>query len=232
MAAADPVSAAPPLEAARTADMRLEFDDRSARMMQQINVWRDELIAWFKTLFSAAIYATLIVTFGFQVARVEGLSMAPGSTNAAYIGFRAPLVPPTNRANALIVPVNNFTTLASAGGPPGTAVFGEPIQLNLGCRGIRSIEGHTNGYLLVVGPPGPATGVSPADFRLFTWTGYATNTPQERAADLSGLNPEGIVEVPTFCTNGPPSSFWYSYLLTYVPWKSKENVPEEPARMR
>ena len=59
------------------ADIRLEADDRNARMMQQINVWRDELIAWFKTLFSAAIYATLIVTFGFQVARVEGLSMAP-----------------------------------------------------------------------------------------------------------------------------------------------------------
>ena len=38
---------------------------------------RDELVAWFKTLASAAVYATLIVTFGFQVARVEGLSMAP-----------------------------------------------------------------------------------------------------------------------------------------------------------
>jgi len=38
---------------------------------------RDELVAWMKTLFSAAVYATLIVTFGFQVARVEGQSMAP-----------------------------------------------------------------------------------------------------------------------------------------------------------
>ena len=37
----------------------------------------EELIAWFKTLASAAVYATLIVTFGFQVARVEGQSMAP-----------------------------------------------------------------------------------------------------------------------------------------------------------
>jgi signal peptidase I len=34
-------------------------------------------VAWFKTLVSAAVYATLIVTFGFQVARVEGQSMAP-----------------------------------------------------------------------------------------------------------------------------------------------------------
>jgi signal peptidase I len=37
----------------------------------------EELLAWFKTLVSAAVYATLIVTFGFQVARVEGQSMAP-----------------------------------------------------------------------------------------------------------------------------------------------------------
>ena len=37
----------------------------------------DEAVAWLKTLASAAVYATLIVTFGFQVARVEGHSMAP-----------------------------------------------------------------------------------------------------------------------------------------------------------
>lgn len=37
----------------------------------------ENLLAWFKTLASAAVYATLIVTFGFQVARVEGQSMAP-----------------------------------------------------------------------------------------------------------------------------------------------------------
>jgi signal peptidase I len=36
-----------------------------------------EIMAGVRTLFSAAIYATLIVTFGFQVARVDGLSMAP-----------------------------------------------------------------------------------------------------------------------------------------------------------
>ena len=37
----------------------------------------EEFVAWLKTLASAAVYATLIVTFGFQVARVEGQSMAP-----------------------------------------------------------------------------------------------------------------------------------------------------------
>ena len=37
----------------------------------------DELFGWFKTLVSAAVYATIIVTFGFQVARVDGESMTP-----------------------------------------------------------------------------------------------------------------------------------------------------------
>ncbi|MDA1184184.1 MAG: signal peptidase I [Acidobacteria bacterium] len=58
-------------------DVRLAIDDRRAMPMRRLAMWRDELIAWFKTLASAAVYATLIVTFGFQVARVEGLSMAP-----------------------------------------------------------------------------------------------------------------------------------------------------------
>jgi signal peptidase I len=42
-------------------------------------LWRalDGIVAWLKIAGSAAVYATLLVTFGFQVARVEGHSMAP-----------------------------------------------------------------------------------------------------------------------------------------------------------
>src|SRR3954469_9946328 len=45
-----------------------------------IGAWKrmgSEILAGLQTLVSAAVYATLIVTFGFQVARVDGLSMAP-----------------------------------------------------------------------------------------------------------------------------------------------------------
>jgi len=56
----------------------LPSGDASAdRVVQQFGVWAQELIEWAKTLASAAVYATVIVTFGFQVARVDGLSMAP-----------------------------------------------------------------------------------------------------------------------------------------------------------
>ena len=54
-------------------DARLAIDGGALRMERVV----EELVAWLKTLASAAVYATLIVTFGFQVARVEGHSMAP-----------------------------------------------------------------------------------------------------------------------------------------------------------
>ena len=55
----------------------MSMPDQTALTMQRLTIWKDELVAWFKTLASAGVYATLIVTFGFQVARVEGQSMAP-----------------------------------------------------------------------------------------------------------------------------------------------------------
>jgi signal peptidase I len=57
--------------ASREADLRLTSP--GIRLAQV----KEELVAWVKTLVSAAVYAVLIVTFGFQVARVEGQSMAP-----------------------------------------------------------------------------------------------------------------------------------------------------------
>ena len=50
---------------------------RSSDIVEPLRIWRDELEAWLRTLTSAAVYTTLIVTFVFQVARVEGVSMAP-----------------------------------------------------------------------------------------------------------------------------------------------------------
>ena len=47
---------------------------------RHVSVWArmgHEIVTALQTLVSAAVYATLIVTFGFQVARVDGLSMAP-----------------------------------------------------------------------------------------------------------------------------------------------------------
>ncbi len=44
---------------------------------RRLATWREEFVAWVSTLAQATVYATLVVTFGVQVARVEGQSMAP-----------------------------------------------------------------------------------------------------------------------------------------------------------
>ena len=133
---------------------------------------------------------------------IEGLTIAPDGITG-YLSFRAPISPVSNRTKALIVPVTNFTSLVSGNPTGGSATFGVPILLDLGGRGIREIKGNGNGqYLIVAGPSGGA-GADPNAFKLYTWTGSATDAPVLRAADLSGLSGtngnssiESIVEVP------------------------------------
>ncbi len=71
-AAADPSTPPPPI--ATPAPAGADGSPKGPTLLSRL---AQEFVAWLKTLASAAVYATLIVTFGFQVARVEGLSMAP-----------------------------------------------------------------------------------------------------------------------------------------------------------
>lgn len=135
---------------------------------------------------------------------IEGLTIAPDGTTG-YIAFRAPKVPLPTRNRALIVPITNFTALVTGNPTTGPATFGAPIELNLGGRAIRSIERNmSNEYLIIAGPAGQATGLPPADFRLYLWTGNPANAPQGTDANLTVLNTggsfEGIVEVPDLLT--------------------------------
>jgi signal peptidase I len=80
--AADPFIAPEPLVAAEPVPaMTAGMIPPDGRPMESnafpVSRIAEEVVAWLKTLASAAVYATLIVTFGFQVARVEGQSMAP-----------------------------------------------------------------------------------------------------------------------------------------------------------
>jgi hypothetical protein len=128
---------------------------------------------------------------------IEGLAMAPGSTTIAWIGFRAPIVPATNRLYTLIVPVLNFDVLAISDSTPGLAAFGDPIELDFQGRGIRSFEGDTNGYLIITGPPSNIpTPIPPYDYKMYSWSGNPADPPRQHAADFTGLNPEALVELP------------------------------------
>jgi len=84
--------------------------------------------------------------------------------------------------------VTNFSSLPGASA--GSATFGAPIFLDLGGRGIRSIERNNTGqYLIIAGPTGGA-----GTFKFYTWTGLASDQPIERLTDLSTLNANGSFE--------------------------------------
>jgi hypothetical protein len=112
----------------------------------------------------------------------------------------------------------------------GLAVLGEAIELNLGGRGIRSIEANSAGVLIVAGPADNGQ-----DFRLFTWTGNHSDSPQERLADLAGMTPEGIVEIPA----GPLNDDTVVQLVSdngtanwYADGISAKNLPEPFTKFR
>ena len=126
---------------------------------------------------------------------IEGLTMAPNSTTAAYIGFRTPYSNPTSRDKALVIPITNFTSLPGAS--PGTATFGTPIQLDLDGRGIRSIECNNKGCLLIAGPAGEP---SPTDtFDLYFWSGNSADAAEllPTTPGMGQLNWEAIAELPS-----------------------------------
>lgn len=108
---------------------------------------------------------------------IEGL--AATRDGQLLIGFRNPI--PGN--GALIIPlVNPAEVVAGA-----RARFGDPIQINLGGYGIRSIEQWRGGYLIV---GGSADGKGKS--RLYEWTGDAQPPRLISGVDFEGINPEAI----------------------------------------
>lgn len=139
--------------------------------------------------------------FGFAASSGPGL--APENTNGfsiegmttsvdnseLWLGFRAPQTDTTTRDKALIVPVTNYQALLADKTMTTAPTFGEAIELNLGGRGIRSIDKAKDGsgYLIIAGPSGGATDAVTNDFRLYTWDGKAEDAPVELDNNLDAL---------------------------------------------
>ncbi|MEE1745784.1 MULTISPECIES: DUF3616 domain-containing protein [unclassified Streptomyces] len=165
---------------------------------------RDDLVAWDKAngdrLGFAAGTADGEVPKQIDGFNIEGLEFAPGSTTTAYLGFRAPLVPPKSGGKALIVPVTNFDKVAGSG---KKAVMGEPIELDLGGLSIRDIRKNAaDQYLIVAGSWAADDNADP--YALYSWDGVAGHAPVKRA-DLPTADPggwEAVVEVPDLTAPG------------------------------
>lgn len=123
---------------------------------------------------------------------IEGLCATPAGT--LYVGFRNPIP----EGKALIVPLLNPAELVEGG---GRARFGEPLQLDLGGLGIRSIKywARRGTFMIVAGHFGAEEPGDPAGrpSELYTWSGADGDAPVRVAGvDLAGLNPEAQVIYP------------------------------------
>ncbi|MEO6277065.1 DUF3616 domain-containing protein [Roseateles sp.] len=113
---------------------------------------------------------------------IEGLAAA--ADGSLLIGLRNPI--PLGKA--VVVPLLNPAELVDGKGP---ARFGAVIRLDLGGRGVRSIERVGAGYLIAAGPAAD-TGT----FALFRWSGKAAEAPSPVQLDLNALRPEALFAWP------------------------------------
>lgn len=132
---------------------------------------------------------------GLKLAAAEPLAPeAPGGLNiealvalpdgALLIGFRNPV--PQNRA--ILVPLLNPAEVVAGKAP----VFGAPLLLDLGGRGIRALERLDDGRFVIVAGPPADTGT----FAVYLWSGDANQPATALPAALGTLRPEGVVRFP------------------------------------
>ncbi|MFI8241545.1 DUF3616 domain-containing protein [Streptomyces sp. NPDC085866] len=158
---------------------------------------RDDLVAWDEA--NGDRYGFAAGTADGQTPKqadgfnVEGLEFAPGSTTTAYVGFRAPLVPPQTGGKALIVPVTDMDKVVH-----GTkATFGTPIELDLGGLSIRDLRRGAQGQFLILAGSWAADDNSDPQ-ALYRWDGVAGHQPV-KVLDLPTSDAgawESVVSVP------------------------------------
>lgn len=114
---------------------------------------------------------------------IEGLAAAPDGR--LLIGLRNPLP----RGRALLIPLENPADVIDHG---QRARLGAPVELDLGGRGIRSIERVGDAYVIVAGPPADR-----GSFALYRWSGQAQEAPTPVAGvSLGDLRPEAMFALP------------------------------------
>ena len=129
--------------------------------------------------FDAAAQRAPEASGGFNI---EGLAATPEGT--LLIGLRNPLA----HNKALVVPLLNPAELLDG----RKARFGTAVELDLGKRGIRSIERIGDAYLIVAGPP-----ANRGDFALYRWSGHVDDNPVRLThINFGTLHPEAMFAVP------------------------------------
>ncbi len=107
--------------------------------------------------------ASGVVPEGVNGFSIEGMTASQDGTQL-LLAFRAPMTDTVTREKAFIVPLA-ISGLIGTGSP----TIGTAVELNLGGRGIRSVEKSADGtgYLVLAGPAGAASAQVTHDFRLY-----------------------------------------------------------------
>ena len=109
---------------------------------------------------------------------VEGMEFASGSTETAYVGFRAPLSPAKAGGDAIVVPVTNLGALATSGQNTSVhATFGEPLLWNLEGLSVRDMRKNAAGEYLIIAGSWAASGPQ----ALYVWDGVPADPPVQGA---------------------------------------------------
>jgi hypothetical protein len=140
---------------------------------------------------------------------VEGIEFAGTGGSTAYLAFRAPLEPTTDRHLAMLVPVTNFAALPGAGDPGSVhATFGAPVLFDLGGLGIRDIRRNAAGQYLIIAGTADDTNSGSV---LYAWDGDPAHAPRRTGTMLPQLPAgdnlgawETIVGVPDPLVAGAP----------------------------
>lgn len=114
----------------------------------------------------------------FGALDIEGLAATP--EGHLLIGFRNPIP----EGKALLVRMLNPLEVIEGKSPK----FGEPIQLDLGGRGIRSMDLCGNRYVIIAGSYD-----SKQNFQMYEWDGKTCQTMN--SPDFTGFNPEGLCSI-------------------------------------
>ncbi|BFG80263.1 hypothetical protein PTKU46_82970 [Paraburkholderia terrae] len=120
---------------------------------------------------------------------IEGL--AATEDGGLLIGFRNPL---TDKGEALVIELKNPAETIERGANP---VFGDLIRLNLGNRGVRSIERIGGEYFIVAGPFNKGAFDDPSSrFAIYKWR-RSTGAPPVHWKDIDphDFHAEGIFEI-------------------------------------
>jgi len=112
---------------------------------------------------------------------IEGLSATPDGK--LMIGFRNPI--PNGRA--LMVPLLNPTEVIDAGKP---VQLGDPLLLDLGGRGIRSIALYGHQFVIIAGAYDETMNA-----KIYFWKGGAAKA-EPLAVDVTAFNPEALAIYP------------------------------------